>query len=60
MAVLNGGMKLIVFQAVYEQQPVIIRDLMKFLEHPPFAGSYTIHSVNGQIAFAERRETVKD
>jgi hypothetical protein len=56
----NGQVKLIVFQAVYDYRPKIIKDLMTFLEHPPYSGSFTIHAVNGEIAYAEKKETVKD
>jgi hypothetical protein len=60
MAVLNGGVRLIVFQSVYDQRPAIIKDLMQFLEAPPFTGSFTIHAVNGKISWAEKKETVRD
>ena len=56
----NGAVKLIVFQAVYDQRPAIIRDLMSFLENPPHSGSFCIHAVNGKISYAEKKETVKD
>ena len=56
----NGQVKLIVFQAVYDRQPTIIRDLMNFLEHPPQVGSFTIHAVNGRINHAEKRTIVRD
>jgi hypothetical protein len=56
----NGQVKLIIFQAVYDRQPAIIRDLMHFLENPPHSGSFCIHAVNGKISFAEKKETVKD
>jgi len=56
----NGGVKLIVFQAVYDHQPVVLRELQSFLEHPPFSGSLTIHANNGKISHIEKKETVKD
>jgi len=56
----NGAVKLIVFQAVYDRQPAIIRDLVQFLEQPPHSGSFTIHSQNGLISWAEKKETIRD
>jgi hypothetical protein len=56
----NGQVRLIVFQTVFDRQPAIIRDLITFLENPPMAGSFCIHAVGGKIAFAEKKETVKD
>jgi len=56
----NGQVKLIVFQAVYERQPTVIRELMEALEHPPYSGSFTIYFSNGKVSHAEKKETVKD
>ena len=56
----NGQVKLIIFQAIFDRQPAIIRDLMRFLEHPPHSGSFSIHAVNGVISHAEKKEIVRD